>query len=111
MEIVFETRRLYVAPRRSVLFFAKVRDHRVRCYVAEDALIETPRALREESDLYQRCLLAFDRHKDSIQAVARRLLEAKGDDLDGALIVSGSALALASDVPPVVEAAKADALT
>jgi hypothetical protein len=110
VDIVFETRRLYVAPRKSVLFFAKVGDHRVRCYVEEDALIEAPRALREESDRYQRCLLAFDRHKDLIQVVARRLLEAKGDDLDGALIVSGSALALAPEVPPAAEAAKADAL-
>ena len=55
MEITFEARRLYVAPRKSVLFFARVGDQRVRCYVEQDALTEPPRALREDADLFQRC--------------------------------------------------------
>ena len=89
MNVTFEARRLYVAPRKSVLFFAKVGDHRVRCYVEQDALIETARALREETDIYQRCLLVFDQHKDLIQAewatrtatdFAKRFRPVVGDD-------------------------------
>jgi Protein of unknown function (DUF1488) len=99
MDITFETPRLYVAPRKSVLFFARVGDQRVRCYVEQDALIEPGRALREEADIYQRCLLAFDHHKDLIQATARRLIAAKGDQLDGALVVSSTALALEVETP------------
>ena len=67
MNVTFEARRLYVAPRKSVLFFAKVGDQRVRCYVEQDSLIEPARALREDTDIYQRCLLAFDHHKNLIQ--------------------------------------------
>ena len=100
MEIIFETRRLYVAARKSVLFFGRVGDHRVRCYVEQDALIEPARALREDTDIYQRCLLAFDHHKDLIQATARRLLATKGDQLDDALVVTSSALALEAKAPP-----------
>ena len=108
MDVTFENRRLYVAPRKSVLFFAKVGDHRVRCYVEEDALIEPPRALREEADIYQRCLLAFDAQKDLILATARRLLAAKGDQLDLALVVSRVALALEAEAPlSALEAAEA----
>ena len=111
MEIIFETRRLYIAARKSVLFFAKVGDHRVRCYVEQDALIEPARGLREDADIYQRCLLAFDHHKDLIQATARRLLAAKGDQLDSALVVSRTALALAAEAPlPALEAAKSHAV-
>jgi Protein of unknown function (DUF1488) len=99
MDITFENRRLYVAPRKSVLFFARVGDHRVRCYVEEDALIEPARALREETDTYQRCLIAFDAHKDLILATTRRLLAAKGDQLDLALVVSRVALALEAEAP------------
>jgi hypothetical protein len=108
MDITFENRRLYVAPRRSVLFFARVGNHRVRCYVEEDALIDPVRALREEPDIYLRCLLAFDAQKDVILATARRLLAAKGAQLDGALVVSRIALALEVEGPlPALEAAGA----
>ena len=111
MDIIFETRRLYVAPRRSVLFFARVGDHRVRCYVEQNALIEPARALREDADIYERCLLAFDHHKDLIQATARRLLAAKGDQLDDALVVSSNALALEAETPlPALEGAEGRAL-
>ena len=94
MDITFETQRLYVAPRKSVLFFARVGDQRVRCYVEQDALIEPARALREEADVYQRCLLAFDHHMHLIQATARRLIEANVGGLDGVVVVSSAALAL-----------------
>jgi hypothetical protein len=109
VDIAFESRRLYVAPRKSVLFFARIGDHRVRCYVEQDALIERARALREETDLFQRCLLAFDDHRDLIQAAARRLLAAKVDDLDGALVVSSAALTLEAEVRlSALEAAKGE---
>ncbi|HKA58496.1 MAG TPA: DUF1488 family protein [Gemmatimonadales bacterium] len=107
MDIAFESRRLYVAPRKSVLFFARIGDHRVRCYVEQDALIERARALREETDLFQRCLLAFDDHKDLIQAAARRLIAAKVDDLHGAVVVSSAALTFEAEVGhSVLEATK-----
>jgi Protein of unknown function (DUF1488) len=108
MDITFETERLYVAPRKSVLFFARAGDQRVRCYVEQDALIEPARALREEADIYQRCLLAFDHHKDLIQATARRLIEAKGGGLDGVVVVSSTALALERETPlPALEKRRA----
>jgi hypothetical protein len=46
-------------PRKSVLFFARVGDQRVRCYVQQDALIEPAHTLGEDVDVYQRCRLAF----------------------------------------------------
>jgi Protein of unknown function (DUF1488) len=98
-------------PEKSVLFFARVGDHRVRCYVEQDSLIEPARALREDTDIYQRYLLAFDQHRDLIHAAARRLLETKGDQLDGALIVSSTALALEEKAPlSALEAAKSHAI-
>jgi hypothetical protein len=105
-DITFEDRRLYVAPRKSVLFYARVGEQRVRCYVKEDALIEPARGLREEADLYQRCLLAFDQHRDAIQAAARRLIEAGVPKSDGAVVVSKTALAL--QVEPPLTALNAD---
>lgn len=95
MDVTFEARRLYVAPRKSVLFFAKVGEHRVRCYVQQDALVESA---REEADLYQRCLLSFDQHRDAIQAAAIRLIDASVFTTDGAVIVSRTALVLEADL-------------
>jgi hypothetical protein len=99
VDVTFEARRLYVAPRKSVLFFAKVGDQRVRCYVNQDALVEPARGLREDADVYQRCLLAFDQHRDAIQAAARRLIEAHVLESDGAVVVSKTALALEAEPP------------
>jgi hypothetical protein len=99
VSVTFEARRLYVAPRKSVLFFARVGDQRVRCYVQQDALIEPARGLREDADVYQRCLLAYDHHRDLIQAAARRLIEAKAGGLDGVVVVSSAALALQAEAP------------
>jgi Protein of unknown function (DUF1488) len=97
VSVTFEARRLYVAPRKSVLFFARVGDQRVRCYVQQDALIEPTRAQREEADVYQRCLLAYDHHRDLIQAAASRLIEARVGGLDGVVVVSSAALALQAE--------------
>jgi hypothetical protein len=108
IDITFETQRLYVAPRKSVLFFARVGDHRVRCYVQQDALIEPARAPREEAGVYQHCLLAYDHHRDLIQAAARRLIEAKVGGLDGVVVVSSAALALEGETPlPALEKRRA----
>jgi ATP-dependent helicase YprA (DUF1998 family) len=106
VDISFEDRRLYVAPRKSVLFFARVGDQRVRCYVREDALVEPARGLREDADLYQRCLLAFDQHRDAILAAARRLIVAGVMEGDGAVVVSRTALALEAEPP--IDALNAD---
>ena len=97
MNVTFEARRLYVAPRKSVLFFAKVGDQRVRCYVQQDALVES--AGGDEADLYQRCLLSFDQHRDAIQAAAMRLIDASVLTTGGAVIVSRTALTLEADLP------------
>jgi len=78
----------------------------VRCYVREDALVEPARGLREEADVYQRCLLAFDQHRDAIQAAARRLIEADVLESDGAVVVSKTALALQAGPP--IDALNAD---
>jgi ATP-dependent helicase YprA (DUF1998 family) len=106
VDISFEDRRLYVAPRKSVLFFARVGDQRVRCYVREDALVEPARGLREDADVYQRCLLAFDQHRDAILAAARRLIVAGVMEGDGAVVVSRTALALEAEPP--IDALNAD---
>jgi hypothetical protein len=84
MKILFEARRLYVAPRKSVLFFARSNDEKIRCYVQQDALIEPARGLREESDVFQRYLLVFDQHRHTVESAAKRLIEAKKFDADGA---------------------------
>ena len=65
----------------------------------QDARIEPRRALREDADVYQRCLLAYDDHRDLIQAAARRLIEANLVTRDGAVFVSSNALALEAKVP------------
>jgi hypothetical protein len=106
VNISFEDRRLYVAPRKSVLFFARVGDQRVRCYVREDALVEPARGLREDADVYQRCLLAFDQHREAILAAATRLITAGVMEGDGAVVVSRTALALEAEPP--IDALNAD---
>ena len=99
MEIKFESRRLYVAPRKSVLFFARMGDEKIRCYVKEDALIEPARGLREESDVFQRCLLAFDQHRGAIESAAARLMKANKLDPDGAVTISRTELVLQTEPP------------
>jgi Protein of unknown function (DUF1488) len=99
MQITFESRRLYVAPRKSVLFFARMGDEKIRCYVKQDALIEPARGLREDADVFQRCLLAFDEHRGAIESAAARLIKANELDPDGAVTISGTALALEKEPP------------
>jgi hypothetical protein len=99
MQLVFEPRRLYVAPRKSVLFFARINEEKIRCYVHEDALVEPARGLREEADVFQRCLLAFDAHRAAIESAAARLLMAGQLNEEGAVTISKTALALEVDPP------------
>ena len=94
MNVTFEQRRLYVAPRKSVLFFARVGDRRLRCYVQHAALLEPRSVPRDEPEAYKHYLSAYDRDKDLIQAAARRLIEANVLEPDGAVIVSSVAIAL-----------------
>ena len=101
MNVTFEGRRLYVAPRKSVLFFAVIGERRLRCYVHETALLERQDVPRDETEAYKHYLSAYDRDKDQIQAAARRLIEANVLELDGAIIVSSLARTLedATKVP------------
>jgi len=101
MEVFFEARRLYVATRKSVLFFARIGEEKIRCYVQQNALIEPARGLREESDVFQRCLLAFDEHRRAIESAAKRLIAAKRFDGDGGVTISRTVLALGAE-PPLV---------
>ena len=58
------------------------------------ALLERQDVPRDETEAYQHYLSAYDRDKDLIQAVARRLIEANVLELDGAVIVSSVARTL-----------------
>ena len=94
MNVTFEQKRVYVAPRKSVLFFALIGERRLRCYVQHAALIEAQSAPRDEAEAYKHYLATYDRNKELIQAVARRLIEADVLEPDGAVIVSSVAIAL-----------------
>ena len=94
MNVTFEQKRLYVAPRKSVLFFAQVGDRRLRCYVKHAVLLEPQSVPRDEAEAYQHYLSAYDRNRDLIQASARRLIEANALEPDGAVIVSSVAIAV-----------------
>jgi hypothetical protein len=94
MTVTFENKRLYVAPRKSVLFFALVGERRLRCYVQHAALLEPRSAPRDQAESYKQYLSAYDRDKDLIQAAAKRLIEANMLEPDGAVIVSRLAIAL-----------------
>src|SRR5262245_14969944 len=92
MSVSFEHQRFYVANRRSVLFFARVAGRRLRCYVEQGALIESPRALRDQRDMYQRALIAFDERRSLVEATARDLILSGAGDLASALVISAGAL-------------------
>jgi Protein of unknown function (DUF1488) len=94
MNITFEQRRLYVAPRKSVLFFALVGERRLRCYVQHAALLEPQSVPRDEAEAYKHYLSAYDQNRDLIQTAAKRLIEANALERDDAVIVSSVAIAL-----------------
>jgi hypothetical protein len=74
--IRFEDGRLYVEPRESVLFFARVGDARIRCYVDRATLVEHFGAKDDAHNAYKFCVCAYDRNREPIQQLARRLLGA-----------------------------------
>jgi len=94
MNVTFEQKRLYVAPRKSVLFFAQVGERRLRCYVKHAVLLEPQSVPRDEAEAYRQYLSAYDRNRDLIQASAKRLIEANALEPDGAVIVSSVAIEL-----------------
>jgi hypothetical protein len=56
MNLAFEARRVYVAPRKSVLFFAVIGEQRLRYYVHETVLLEGRDSARDETEAYKDCL-------------------------------------------------------
>ena len=52
------------------------------------------RAPRDQTEAYKQYLSGYDRDKDPIQAAAKRLIEAKMLEPDGAVIVSRVAIGL-----------------
>lgn len=90
--VEFEQGRLYVEPRQSVLFFARVGEQRLRCYVTRDALVQHCGARADAANAYKYCLRAYDRNAELIHEVARRLIAAKGYAADGAVVVVAAAI-------------------
>jgi len=86
--IQFEDGRLYVELRESVLFFARVGGARIRCYITRATLIEHFGARDDAANAYKFCVCAYDRHRDSIQRVARRLIDESGLTWDDEILIS-----------------------
>ncbi|MGH8681141.1 MAG: DUF1488 domain-containing protein [Burkholderiales bacterium] len=76
--IRFEDGRLYVEPRESVLFFARVGDARIRCYVDRATLVEHFGAKDDAANAYKFCVCAYDRNREPIQELATRLIDESG---------------------------------
>jgi hypothetical protein len=72
--IRFEDGRLYVEPRESVLFFARVGEARIRCYVDRATLVEHFGAKDDAENAYKFCVCAYDRNREPIQELATRLI-------------------------------------
>src|SRR5262245_13325650 len=90
--VEFEQGRLYVDLRQSVLFFARVGELRLRCYVTRDVLVGHFGARPEVANAYKYCLRAYDRNVELIHAAAERLISAKHYASDGAVIVGPAAI-------------------
>jgi Protein of unknown function (DUF1488) len=90
--VEFEQGRLYVEARQSVLFFARIGEQRLRCYVTRDALAQHFGAQSETANAYKYCLRAYDRNAELIHEVARQLIAAKRYAPDGAVIVIPEAI-------------------
>jgi len=73
--IHFEDGRLYVEPRESVLFFARVGEARIRCYVPRATLVEHFGAKDDAANAYKFCVCAYDRNREPIQRIATRLID------------------------------------
>jgi hypothetical protein len=86
--IRFEDGRLYVEPRESVLFFARVGDARVRCYVDRATLVEHFGAKDDAVNAYKFCVCAYDRNREPIQEIATRLLGEVELAADGEVLIT-----------------------
>ena len=96
--IQFEDGRLYVELRESVLFFARVGEARIRCYIPRATLIERFGARDDAANAYKFCVCAYDRHRDAIQRIARRLIDEGGLTWDSEILIS-------PDLVPALESA------
>jgi hypothetical protein len=91
--LTFEPDYLYVEPRQSVLFFARIGGRRLRCYVERAALVAHCEAEDEAHEAYRHCLRAYHRNRDMIQAVARALIESSALAPECVVVVSAVAIA------------------
>ena len=91
--VEFEQGRLYVEPRKSVLFFARLGEARLRCYVTLETLVEHFGARRDIANAYKYCLRAYDRNDEVIQEIARQLILENEFAPDGAIVVGAATVA------------------
>jgi hypothetical protein len=86
--IRFEDGRLYVEPRKSVLFFARVGEARIRCYVDRATLVEHFGAKDDAENAYKFCVCAYDRNREPIQELATRLIDEAGFAADAEVLIT-----------------------
>jgi hypothetical protein len=86
--IRFEDGRLYVEPRESVLFFARVGEARIRCYVDRATLVEHFGARDDAENAYKFCVCAYDRNREPIQELATRLIDEVGLATEGEVLIT-----------------------
>ncbi|MGA0610805.1 DUF1488 family protein [Caldimonas sp. KR1-144] len=79
VEIPFDTTRTFVEEAASVMFFARVGERTVRCYVTRSALESYFGADADHDALESSaCLRAFDANARRIEAIARECLGSNG---------------------------------
>jgi hypothetical protein len=88
--IRFEDGRLYVEPRASVLFFARVGEARIRCFVDRATLVTHFGAKDDAENAYKFCVCAYDRHREPIQELATRLIDEAGCAGDDEVLITPS---------------------
>jgi len=86
--IRFEDGRLYVEPRESVLFFARVGEARIPCYVDRATLVAHFGAKDDAANAYKFCVCAYDRNREPIQELATRLIGATGPAGEGEVLIT-----------------------
>jgi hypothetical protein len=86
--IRFEDGRLYVEPRESVLFFARIGEARIRCYVDRATLVAHFGAKDDADNAYKFCVCAYDRNREPIQELATRLIDEVGPAAEGEVLIT-----------------------
>ena len=86
--VEFEQGRLYVEVRESVLFFARVGEQRLRCYVTRDTLVAHFGARKDTATAYKFCLCAYDRKAEIIHEIAKQVITDKAFASDGAVVIT-----------------------